>query len=67
MKACQWFTLGAAIVITGFEALLFPSASRIVSPIETQTTVLAPGADAASSPASEPPGRNNPSKSGEAR
>ena len=66
MKAYQWFTLSAAIVITDFEALLCTSASRIFSPIETQTTVVVPGADPASSLAGESMGGNSPSKSGEA-
>jgi hypothetical protein len=66
MKAYQWFTSSAAIVITVFQGLLFTSASRIVSPLETQATVAAPGVEAAISLASEPTGRNSPSKSGEA-
>lgn len=63
MKAYQWLTLSAAIVITGFEALLFTSTTRNVSPIETQAVVAAPGADPATSQTSEPTGRNSPSKS----
>lgn len=63
MKAYQWLTLSAAIVITGFEALVFTSTTRNVSPIETQAVVAAPGADPATSLASEPTGRNSPSKS----
>jgi hypothetical protein len=65
MKAYQWLTLSAAIVITGFEAVGFTSATRIVSPIETQATATVPGANSASSLASEPTGRNSPSKSKE--
>jgi hypothetical protein len=67
MKAYQWFILTAAIVITGFEALLFTSPSSIFSPIETQTTVVLPGADPGSSLASEATTSNTSSKSGEAR
>lgn len=63
MKAYQWLTLSAAIVITGFEALLFTSTTRNVSPIETQAVVAAPGADLATSRTSEPTGRDSPSKS----
>jgi hypothetical protein len=33
MRACQWLTLSAVIVITVFEGVLFTSASRIVSHI----------------------------------
>jgi hypothetical protein len=65
LQPYQWLTLSATIVITVFQCLLFTSASRIVSPIETQA-VAAPGADPATSLVSEPTGRNSPSKSGEA-
>jgi hypothetical protein len=63
MKAYQWLTLSAAIVITGFEALLFTSTTRNVSPIETRAAVSVPEAHPATSLASEPTGRDSPSKS----
>jgi hypothetical protein len=63
MKAYQWLTLSAAIVITVLEGMLFTSASGIVSPIETRAAVAVPEAHPATSLASEPTGHNSPSKS----
>jgi len=63
MKAYQWLTLSAAIVITGFEALLFTSASRSVSPIETRAALAVPESQPTTSLASGPTVRNSPSKS----
>ena len=66
MKAYQWFTLIAAIVITDFEALLFTSASAIFSPIENADDGRGTGADP---PVCSRVNRwvaNSPSKSGEA-
>jgi hypothetical protein len=63
MKTYQWLTLSAAIVITLLEGMLFASASSIVSPIETRTAVAVPQTHPATSLASEPTGRNSPSRS----
>jgi hypothetical protein len=63
MKAYQWLTLSAAIVITVLEGMLFTSASRIASPIETRAAVAVSEAHPASSLASEPTGRDSPYKS----
>ncbi len=63
MKAYQWLTLSAAIVLTLLEGLLFTSETRILSPIETRAGVVVPEAHPATSLASEPTDRSNPSKS----
>ena len=41
MKTYQWFTLSAALVITGLEAWLFTGASASEPQIDSPTTVVA--------------------------
>jgi hypothetical protein len=40
MKTYQWFTLSAALVITGLEAWLFTGASASAPQIDSPTTVV---------------------------
>jgi hypothetical protein len=40
MKTYQWFTLSAALVITGLEAWLFTGASASAARIDSPTTVV---------------------------
>jgi hypothetical protein len=63
MKAYQWITLSAAIGITVLEGMLFTTASSTVPPIETRAAVAVPEDHPVTSLASEPTGRNSPSRS----